>query len=72
MRKRFLALAACVLVVAATGAAAQTFRPFVVKDIRVEGLQRIEPGTVFSYLPVKVGETITEASEVTPRPPSAS
>jgi len=31
-----------------------------VKDIRVEGLQRTEPGTIFSYLPVKVGETMTE------------
>ena len=34
--------------------------PFVVKDIRVEGLQRVEPGTVFSYLPVKVGETFDD------------
>ncbi len=34
--------------------------PFVIKDIRVEGLQRVEPGTVFSYLPVQVGETFTE------------
>jgi outer membrane protein insertion porin family len=34
---------------------------FVVKDIRIEGLQRVEPGTVFSYLPVQVGETFTEA-----------
>jgi len=33
---------------------------FVVKDIRVEGLQRVEPGTVFSYLPVQVGETFTQ------------
>jgi outer membrane protein insertion porin family len=40
-------------------AQAQTFREFVVKDIRVEGLQRTEPGTVFSYLPVKVGERMT-------------
>ena len=36
------------------------FDPFTVKDIRVEGLQRTEPGTVFSYLPIKVGETMTE------------
>ena len=36
------------------------FKSFVIKDIRVEGLQRTEPGTVFSYLPVKVGETMTE------------
>ncbi len=34
--------------------------PFVVKDIRVEGIQRTEAGTVFSYLPVKVGETMTD------------
>ena len=33
---------------------------FVIKDIRIEGLQRVEPGTVFSYLPVQVGDTFTE------------
>ena len=31
---------------------------FVVSDIRVEGLQRIAAGTVFTYLPVKVGDEI--------------
>ncbi|EGW53493.1 outer membrane protein, OMP85 family [endosymbiont of Tevnia jerichonana (vent Tica)] len=31
---------------------------FVVRDIRVEGLQRIAAGTVFNYLPVKVGERL--------------
>ena len=36
------------------------FEPFVVKDIRVEGIQRTEPGTIFGYLPVKVGERFTE------------
>lgn len=34
--------------------------PFVIKDIRVEGIQRTEPGTVFGYLPVKVGETMND------------
>jgi outer membrane protein insertion porin family len=53
------ALAACAFA-AAAAAQAQSFQPFTVKDIRVEGLQRTEPGTVFSYLPVKVGETMTE------------
>jgi outer membrane protein insertion porin family len=38
----------------------QLFPPFTVRDIRVEGLQRTEPGTVFSYLPVKVGEILDE------------
>ena len=52
------AVLAFLLAVAVGSASAQDFQPFVVKDIRVEGLQRTEPGTVFSYLPVKVGETM--------------
>ena len=39
---------------------ASAFEPFQVKDIRVEGIQRTEPGTIFSYLSVKVGDTLTE------------
>ncbi len=34
--------------------------PFVVRDIRVEGIQRTEAGTVFSYLPVRVGDTFND------------
>ena len=34
--------------------------PFSLRDIRVEGLQRIEPGTVFASLPFKVGETYSD------------
>src|SRR6478609_4237209 len=34
--------------------------PFVVRDIRVEGVQRTEAGTVFSYLPIKVGDRVTD------------
>ncbi len=60
MLKRLVFALACGLLIVATGASAQAFRPFVVKDIRVEGLQRTEAGTVFGYLPVKVGETMTE------------
>jgi outer membrane protein insertion porin family len=30
-----------------------------IEDIRIEGLQRIEPGTVFSYLPVRIGEVLS-------------
>ena len=33
---------------------------FIVKDIRIEGIQRTEAGTVFSYLPVKVGDTMDD------------
>ena len=50
------------LVLAALFAAQPVFaeEPFVVKDIRVEGIQRTEAGTVFSYLPVKVGDVMTD------------
>lgn len=34
--------------------------PFVVKDIRIEGLRRIEAGTVFAYLPLKQGQAFTD------------
>lgn len=34
--------------------------PFTIQDIRVEGLQRTEPATVFGYLPVKIGDTFTD------------
>lgn len=40
--------------------AAMAMDPFVIKDIRVEGIQRTEAGTVFSNLPVKVGDNMTD------------
>lgn len=45
------------LLVAVAGARAAEF---VVRDIQVEGLQRISAGTVFNYLPVQVGSSISE------------
>ena len=35
--------------------------PFVIADIRVEGLQRISEGTVFNYMPVDADELLTPA-----------
>ena len=60
MKKSLLGslLSAALLAMAQTSAHA--FDPFTVKDIRVEGIQRTDAGTVFSYLPVKVGETMTD------------
>ena len=34
--------------------------PFTVSDIRVEGLQRVEPGTVFASLPFRVGDAYND------------
>src|SRR5437868_1167722 len=60
IRRGLAAVLAAFAVAAASAVHAQSFQPFVVKDIRVEGLQRTEAGTVFSYLPIKVGETMDE------------
>lgn len=60
MRSRLAAaLLGLLLVLSARGAFA--FEPFKIRDIRLEGIQRIEAGTVFGYLPVKVGDEMTEA-----------
>ncbi len=39
----------------------QAAQEFVIQDIRVEGLERITPGTVFNYLPMKVGDTFDDS-----------
>lgn len=44
----------------ALAAPVSAVEPFTVRDIRVEGAQRTDPGTVFSYLPVKVGEKLDD------------
>jgi outer membrane protein insertion porin family len=36
--------------------------PFVISDIRVEGLQRISAGSVFSAMPIGVGDTVSQGS----------
>lgn len=56
MKKNLLS----VLIAGLFASSALAFEPFAVKDIRVEGIQRTEAGTVFGYLPVKVGDTLTE------------
>ena len=40
--------------------AAWALDPFTVRDIRVEGLQRVEPGTIFASLPFRVGDAYSE------------
>lgn len=59
---RFSPAAALVVVATAFAAApaARAVTPFVLKDIRVEGLQRTDPGTVFAALPFRIGDTYTD------------
>lgn len=59
VRRRLLSLA---LAAALAGPVqAQNFEPFTVADIRVEGLQRISTGTVFTYLPLERGDQVDRA-----------
>ncbi|MBN8886629.1 MAG: outer membrane protein assembly factor BamA [Rudaea sp.] len=51
-------IAALVLFACLT-AKAHAIDPFVASDIRIDGLQRIAPGTVFTYLPVEKGDNVT-------------
>jgi outer membrane protein insertion porin family len=53
---RFLTLAACLCFMSPLTVSAA--EEFVVRDMRVEGLQRISEGTVFNYLPINVGDTV--------------
>ena len=57
---RFVPKTAVAAALAATGMAAHATTPFVVQDIRIDGLQRIEPGSVFAYLPIRQGDTFTD------------
>jgi outer membrane protein insertion porin family len=51
----------CVALVAALQAgSAWAVEPFAVKDIRVEGLQRSDAGTVFASLPFRIGDTYSD------------
>lgn len=56
MKKFYASLLCLIMMLASASAQAQ----FVIEDIQVEGLQRISAGTVFNYLPVGVGATVSE------------
>ena len=50
------AVVACLVVVQLAWAV----EPFEIKDIRIEGLQRVEPGTVFASVPFRIGDTYND------------
>jgi outer membrane protein insertion porin family len=58
------AVVAVLAAAVAGGLSAQTLpravEPFVIADIRIEGLQRTDPGTVFATLPFRIGDTYTD------------
>jgi len=59
---RLLALALTAALAFAPGVKAQNFEPFRVQDIRIDGLQRIAQGTVYTYLSIEKGDTVDRAA----------
>ncbi|WP_374258202.1 outer membrane protein assembly factor BamA [Aquabacterium sp.] len=57
---RFKPTLLAALVATSVFQSAWAVEPFVLKDIRVEGLQRADAGTVFASLPFRVGDTYTD------------
>jgi outer membrane protein insertion porin family len=60
----FVLRAVAAVVAGIVAQAAMALDPFPVRDIRVEGLQRVEAGTVFASIPVRVGDTYTDEKAV--------
>jgi outer membrane protein insertion porin family len=50
---------AALILLASLSANALAFEPFVVSDIRIDGLSRIAAGTVYNYLPISKGDRLT-------------
>ncbi len=66
MNQRFRLGTACVilafcLAIPVSAVAQSSGDQFVVRDMRVEGLQRISEGAVFNYLPVSIGDQLDQA-----------
>ena len=60
LRTKVRMVAVAVLVLALNGARAQTFDTWVVRNFEVDGAQRISTGTIYNYLPLNIGDTVTE------------
>ncbi len=60
MRVLYRVLLSIALMFSAGVSVVNAIDSFVIQDIRVQGIEKIESGTVFNYLPLKVGDTIDQ------------
>lgn len=60
--KRLAAVSLLAALALAPSLHAQSFEPFTIADIRVDGLQRISAGTVFTYMPLERGDQVDQAA----------
>ncbi|WP_240433583.1 outer membrane protein assembly factor BamA [Solimonas sp. K1W22B-7] len=61
LRTKKTALASAIAALVLTGQA-YAFQPFTIKEIRADGLERLEIGTVLTYLPLSVGDELNDAT----------
>jgi len=60
LNRFYLRTVSTVATLALMASTAWAVSPFTVRDIRIEGLQRVESGTVFVSLPVRVGDVYND------------
>jgi outer membrane protein insertion porin family len=60
--RRWIPAVLSLMAILALQGAAWAVEPFKIKEIRAEGLQRLEIGTVLTYLPLSVGDEINDTT----------
>jgi outer membrane protein insertion porin family len=60
MTQRLARLAVLIAGLSASVSGFAAMEPFTVRNFRVEGAQRIAEGTIYNYLPINIGDTLTE------------
>jgi len=60
MTHRLVQLAVLIAGLGASVSGFAAIEPFTVRNFRVEGAQRIAEGTIYNYLPINIGDTVTE------------
>ena len=61
-RRRIAVALSCFVAGIAMQGSAWAVEPFKIKEIRAEGLQRLEIGTVLTYLPLSVGDELNDST----------
>jgi len=62
---KFILRHLCLLLLLTSITHVSAVEEFIIEDIRIAGLQRLTPGTIFNYLPVKIGDRFTAEMSAT-------
>ena len=62
--RRLVSAALTAILAIPAPSAAQEFAPFIVEDIRLDGLRRFDPGVVFNRIDIGIGDQLTEDDSI--------